>query len=151
MGAIAFGMGGYGYWYEKSSIEVSGELILTQGQLESAVCEGRRWHTTTQGGSSQIIFLPKVEYSYLYKGVIYQSQRYGRVRDLEIGSKENCDKYIAKSLSKKNIEVWVDPSQPNLAVLEPNLNSPFLEYIFMGLGILLLLDGTRHQFKRKNL
>ena len=136
-GLILFGMGAYVHHWDQLQREgpAKDTLVRVQATVIAANCEVTRSGSTAYGR-------PQVQYSYPYGGNTFNGNRYYSEWNLRLGLLPQCEAAMKELLQLNVVDAWVDPKQPDFAVLSKSESSPFLTQAFMGVGGALALLGV---------
>ncbi|MBQ9088885.1 MAG: DUF3592 domain-containing protein [Lentisphaeria bacterium] len=116
-------------------------------QVETAVVEAAQ---VVPEGSEH--FVAEVTFSYRFKGKDYLSKRVGVIQT-NYNSVEDAKKALKKYPLKSKVQCFVDPENPENAVLERALPSSFyfiflpITLLFVIIGVVILVNGVRDVFK----
>lgn len=83
-------------------------------------------------------YIPEIIYDYDYQGKSYRNDQLKMIREA-YSSKEKAEEQISSYTEKSEVMVFVNPDNPEEAVL--NKNFPETLKLFLGIGIFLLLTG----------
>ncbi len=137
-GAILFSMGLTVFEWDRRLIEGPPEEQLrpVQATLLMVDCEVKRGSSQGAAHSSEY-GRPAVSFEYLYEGQRYQSQRFHRQPNTEVGSMAECRALVEGLRAQPSVQAWIDPARPEFAVLSKNLRDQSLNHTVMGIGISL--------------
>jgi len=131
------------------SIEGPADLVAVSGRFISGKCETFHGITTSKGGSGALLANPAVRYTYVINGKSYEGTRYARSRTYAMGNPTECERYLALVQGQPQVVVWVDPDHPDFSVLYKDTGTPFLEYVFISVGLALVASGGYCIFRRR--
>lgn len=107
---------------------------------------GRRTRSRgSRGSSTTYLFRVKAEYIYQYQGKQYTGDTCGFQDTLSSKFHKMMSKHIYAIRSQENPVCFVNPDNPEEAILEPMLNPASM--IVSGAGVLLMLIGIAAAFK----
>ena len=131
------------------SIEGPADLVAVSGRFISGKCETFHGITTSKGGSGALLANPAVRYTYLINGTSYEGTRYARSRRYAMGNPAECERYLSHVQGNPQVVVWVDPDHPEFSVLHKDTGAPFLEYVFITVGLVLVASGGYFILRRR--
>lgn len=142
-GAILFCMGLTVFEWGRRLIEGPPEEQLrpVPATLLTINCEVKRGSSQGAAHSSEY-GRPAVSFEYLYEGQRYQSQRFHRQPNKEVGSMAECRALVEGLRAQPSVQAWVDPARPEFAVLSKNLRDQSLNHTVMGIGLSLVALGV---------
>ncbi|MBS7808253.1 hypothetical protein [Variovorax sp. PCZ-1] len=107
---------------------------LTSIPGRSIAVDCRKYYS--KGTTGRLLAEPNVQYSYSFSGITHQGYRHSRTQKYQLMTPEECDEFAREFLKNRSVNVWIDPSNPSYAVLNPHLPFPWIE-VFAALGGLL--------------
>lgn len=124
-------------------------ISAAKWQVETAVVEAVQ---VVPEGSEH--FVAEVTFSYRFKGKNYLSKRVGVIQ-INYNTVEDAKKALKKYPLKSKVQCFVDPENPENAVLECSLPSSFyfiflpITLLFVILGVVIFVNGVRDVFKKR--
>ena len=101
------------------------------------------------GGSNRTTtYRVKAEYTYEYQGKQYAGDTYGFGSKLSTAFHKMTNNHMAAVRSQENPVCFVNPDNPEEAILDPTLNPASM--IVSGAGVLLMLCGVGIAFKSRS-
>jgi hypothetical protein len=124
------------------------QLVPVGATLKSAQCRVKR--VSSQGAAHASEYgVPEVSYVYEHDGKAYESQRYQRQRNTPVGSLKACEQLASTLQQQPRLQAWVDPVNPEFAILDKSLRDESFAGIFASLGGALALLGTWRLLRKR--
>lgn len=130
-------------------IEGPSNLVPVQGKFLSGTCKTFRAVTTSQGGSGSLLANPDLRYSYQVSDRAYEGTRYARSKRYAMGNPDECERYLSSMRAHPEVTVWIDPANPEFSVLSKDIPAPLFEYVFMSIGMALMVVGGYFIYSRR--
>ena len=101
------------------SVQTSAIVVKADGCLSESGASSAR-------GSSGRAFTPNIAFEYLYQERKYQNTKHQRSIRYEFKVEKTCVDFVNSLAAKKVISVWLDPSYPDKAVIDPRIPNEVL-------------------------
>lgn len=146
-GLILFSMGAVSFAWDRHLIEgpADEQLVPVRATLLSIDCEVKRGSSQGAAHSSEYGELV-VHFEYRHGGQVHESRRYQRQRSSAVGSMAECQRLASDLRGQPSVEAWLDPAEPDFAILSKRLRGQSLSQLFMGIGAVLASVGLYRWF-----